>query len=94
MGMRFFGGGIGHRSTRMATDDFLKDRDRLDLSLDNDAVNDAVDSDPEDQAESSAVTGSDSGSDSDDDDYGYGNPADEDVDPLDSDSGEDVGDTV
>jgi hypothetical protein len=34
--MRFRGGGVGHKSTREATDSFKKDRDQLDLELDDD----------------------------------------------------------
>src|SRR3977135_1847750 len=32
--MRFRGGGIGHKSTREATDSFKKDRDKLDMKSD------------------------------------------------------------
>ena len=33
MAMRFRGGGVGHKSTRVATDSFLTDRDRLDCQV-------------------------------------------------------------
>jgi hypothetical protein len=33
--MRFRGGGVGHKSTREATDFFRKDRDRLDMAQSN-----------------------------------------------------------
>ena len=32
--MRFRGGGVGHKSTREATDSFKKDRDQLDIKSD------------------------------------------------------------
>jgi hypothetical protein len=32
--MRFRGGGVGHKSTREATDSFKKDRDQLDMKSD------------------------------------------------------------
>lgn len=57
--MRFRGGGVGHKSTREATDFFKKDRDRLDKQLISDAVQEIHDvdiseeevADPEDEEE-------------------------------------------
>ena len=45
MAMRFRGGGVGHKSTRKATDCFLSDRDRRDLqaSMENEAEDDKED---------------------------------------------------
>jgi hypothetical protein len=39
MAMRFRGGGVGHTSTRAATNSFLSDRDFLDLSSSNEHDN-------------------------------------------------------
>ena len=75
MGMCFFGGGIGHKSTRAATDHFLEDRDHS--YLDIDGQHDSVDNcmDWEDKADASPIA---EGSKLDgDDDYGYGDPLDE-----------------
>jgi hypothetical protein len=36
--MRFRGGGVGHKSTREATDSFKKDRDQLDIKSNMDDV--------------------------------------------------------
>jgi hypothetical protein len=74
MGMRFFGGGVGHKSTRTATDHFRDDRDHSDLEID--AQHDSVDNlmDCEDEADASVAEGSKLDG---DDDYGYGDPLDE-----------------
>jgi hypothetical protein len=71
--MRFRGGGLGHKSTREATDFFKKDRDRLDVPKSEDVAD--VDSDDE-AVEGEAGLGvaedEDSGNDEDaEDDYGY-----------------------
>jgi hypothetical protein len=91
MGMRFFGGGVGHKSTRAAMDYFLGDRDHSDISIDeqHDSMIDNL-MDCEDEvadspiAEGSVLDGND--------DYGYGDPLEEleDVisdDPEDDDNG-------
>ena len=75
MGMRFLGGGVGHKSTRAATNHFLGDRDHLDLDIDR--QHDTIDNhmDWEDKADDGPVAEGhvlDS-----DDDYGYGDPLDE-----------------
>jgi hypothetical protein len=90
MGMRFFGGGVGHKSTRAATDHFLDDRDHSDISIDGE--HDTIDSDNlmdcEDEvadspiAEGSVLDG--------DDDYGYGDPLEE-LEDIVSDDPEDDG---
>lgn len=41
--MRFRGGGVGHKSTRQATDFFKKDRDRLDMTRPNVSYDEDVD---------------------------------------------------
>ena len=68
--MRFRGGGVGHKSTREATDCFKKDRDRLDVPKSEDV---ADDSDHEaGEGEAGVVEDEDSGNDEDaEDDYGY-----------------------
>ena len=57
--MRFRGGGVGHTSTRTATDQFLKDRDRLDRDngsmqggddADSDEIEDGFDGNDVDEA--------------------------------------------
>ena len=76
MGMRFFGGGVGHRSTHAATDHFRDDRDNSDLDIDRQHDSDSVDNlmDWEDEADASVAEGSTLDG---DDDYGYGDPLDE-----------------
>jgi hypothetical protein len=75
--MRFFGGGVGHKCTRDATNRFLRDRDRLDNDTDQtDEGNN--DMGVEGQIEESDATGE--AVQDDDDDYGYGDPLDEDSD--------------
>jgi hypothetical protein len=77
MGMRFFGGGVGHKSTRAATDQFLWDRDHSDLQVDIETQHDTIDNlmDCEDEGDDSPVA---EGQVLDnDEDYGYGDPLDE-----------------
>jgi hypothetical protein len=89
MGIRFFGGGVGHKSTRTATDYFLGDRDHSDFGINgqHDSIDDNL-MDWEDEvadgpvAEESVLSG--------DDDYGYGDPLDE-VEDVVSDDPEDDG---
>jgi hypothetical protein len=77
MGMWFFGGGVGHKSTRAATDYFLGDRDHSDIGIDgqHDSIDNLMDCASEDEvadspiAEGSVLDG--------DDDYGYGDPLEE-----------------
>jgi len=60
--MRFRGGGVGHKSTREATDFFKKDRDRLDKIDDEEDTEEIEDKDePEDSGPDDDI----------EDDYGY-----------------------
>ena len=89
MGMHFFGGGVGHKSTHMATDHFLDDWDHTNLDIDrqDDPTDNLMDWD--DEADDGHVV---EGSIHDgDDDYGYGDPLDELEDILESDNSEDDG---
>jgi hypothetical protein len=70
--MRFFGGGVGHKSTREATDHFLKDCDPLDRNLGSDDNITA----PEDVIASDRAESSDE---DEEEDYGYGDPFDQDI---------------
>jgi len=75
MGMRFFGGSVGHKSTRAATDHFLRDHNHTDLDIDG--QHNSVDNnmDWEDEVDASPIA---EGNKLDgDDDYGYGDPLDE-----------------
>jgi hypothetical protein len=75
MGMHFFSGGVGHKSTRTATDHFLEDHDHSYLNIDR--QHDSVDNcmDWEDKVHASPIA---EGSKLDgDDDYGYGDLLDE-----------------
>ena len=89
MGMRFFGGGVGHRSTRAATDHFRDDRDNSDLDIDRQHDSDSVDNlmDWEDEADASVAEGSIIDGDN---DYGYGDPLDE-LEDVESEGSEDDG---
>jgi hypothetical protein len=88
MGMRFFGGGVGHKSTRAATDHFLDDRDHADLDIDgqDDPTDNLMDwhdeADDEHVVEGSILDS--------DDNYGYGDPFDE-LEDIASDDSEDDG---
>jgi hypothetical protein len=75
MGMRLFGRGVGHRSTRAATDHFWDDRDNSDLDIDRQHDSDSIDNlmDREDKADASVAEGSTLDG---NDDYGYGDPLD------------------
>ena len=75
--MRFFGGGVGHKCTREVTNHFLRDRDRLDNDT-NQTDEGSNDIGTEDQTEQSDTAGE--AVQDDDDDYGYGDPLDEDSD--------------
>ena len=91
MGMRFFGGGVGHKSMRAATDYFLGDRDHSDIGIDgqHDSIDNLMDCASEGEvadspiAEGSVLDG--------DNDYRYGDPLEEleDIsdDPEDDDNG-------
>jgi hypothetical protein len=75
--MRFFGGGIGHKCTREATNNFLRDHDRLENDTNQtDEGNNNVGT--EGQIEEYATTGE--AVQDDNDDYGYGDPLNEDSD--------------
>ena len=89
MGMRFFGGGVGHKSTRRATDHFRDDRDNSDLDIDRQHDSDSVDNlmDWEDEADASVAAGSIIDGDN---DYGYGDPLDE-LEDVESEGSEDDG---
>jgi hypothetical protein len=76
MGMRFFGGSVGHKSTCAATDYFLGNRDHSDLGIDgqHDSIDNLMDWEDE-AADSPVVEGSVLDG---DDDCGYdGDPLDE-----------------
>jgi hypothetical protein len=89
--MRFRGGGVGHTSTRTATDRFLQDRDRLDrdnsltqIGDDPDASEDGFDGDDVDEAMDKEGDGDNSlesehiqSSRGDDNDLGGGNGGDD-----------------
>ena len=75
MGMRFFGGGVGHKSMRAAMDHFLRDHNHTDLDING--QHNSVDNnmDWEDEVDASPIVeGNKLDS---DDDYGYGDPLDE-----------------
>jgi len=84
MSMWFFGGSVGHKSTRAAMDYFLRDCDHLDLDINgqHDSIDNLIDW--EDEAgdspigEGSVLNG--------DDDYRYGDPLDELEDVISDDS--------
>ena len=74
--MRFRGGGVGHKSTRGATDFFKQDRDRLDTktttisSLYDDVANEILEQDNTDEPEDHHVLDEESVEDE-EEDYGY-----------------------
>jgi len=87
MGMWFFGGGVGHKSTRAATDYFLGDHNHSDLgihsqhnSIDN-LMNWEDNASDSPIAEGSVLSG--------DNDYTYGDPLDELEDIVSDDSEDD-----
>ena len=74
MGMWFFGGGVGHKSTHAAIDHFLEDHNHSDLDIDrqHDSFDALMDQEDEAaQADSPVVEGTVL---SGDNDYGYGDP--------------------
>jgi hypothetical protein len=75
--MRFFGGGVSHKCTREATNNFLRDHDRLenDTNQTDEGNNDVG---TEGQIEEYAMTGEVVQDDN--DNYGYGDPLNEDSD--------------
>src|SRR6266853_3665194 len=75
--MRFFGGGLGHKCTHDATNRFLRDHDRLDNDT-NQTDEGNNDMGLEGQIEEHDTTGEIVQDD--DEDYGYGDPLDEDSD--------------
>jgi len=84
--MRFRGGGVGHTSTRTATNKFLQDRDRLDLDTGN-----RSDDENEQSSESAAVGGpSEARNEGGDDDSESENQRYDDGDNLGSSSSDDV----
>jgi hypothetical protein len=89
MGMRFFGGGVGHKSTYGATDHFRDDCDNSDLDIDRQHDSDSVNNlmDWEDEADASVAAGSIIDGDN---DYGYGDPLDE-LEDVESEGSEDDG---
>ena len=74
--MRFFGGGVGHKCTREATNHFLRDRDRLDNDTNqtNEGNNDVESEGRTEEYDTGEIVQDD------DEDYGYGNPLDKDSD--------------
>ena len=79
--MRFFGGGIGHKSTWKATDHFLMDRDCLDINPGQMHNNDDDNANIEDHTEDTTMTDKSHEIVLDgDNDYGYGDPLEEGVD--------------
>ena len=87
MFMRYRGGGVGHSSTRDATNRFLLDRHPLDLSNDDGDIEDEGserenaggddNNDDDDQSSEGSVQGDGTGGNQ-ADDYGYERPAEED----------------
>ena len=85
--MRFRGGGVGHKSTREATDQFLQDRDAFDL-INDEPPEMELDSDLEHEdgdEEGNSSAGGDENQeewmdedDEEEDDYGYGGLSEED----------------
>ena len=75
--MRYRGGGVGHSSTREATNRFLLDRDRLDMPLSDGEESIRVDDLDVDVADAGHVSGGDEdgsagdGFGDEEDDYGY-----------------------
>jgi hypothetical protein len=88
--MRFRGGGIGHKSTREATNLFKKDRDQLD-TLARSAVGNVEDDEVMSEEELELELDEEDDGDEDEDDYGYANSqSDEDeVEGLGDDENED-----
>ena len=75
--MRFFGSGVGHKSTRAATDHFLDDRDYSGLDIDRQHDSDDDLMDWEDEVDDSPVAEGSMLQVDGDDDYGYGDLLDE-----------------
>jgi hypothetical protein len=78
MFMRFRGGGVGHKSTREATNSFMMDRDKLDLVAQGEEMEPGADIEPE----KSQFKGPDHGEDDwvdaeEEDDFGYGRLTDD-----------------
>jgi hypothetical protein len=73
--MRFRGGGVGHKSTREATNLFKMDRDQLDicatLDSDSDDCDMAIEIDDDDEPENNEVVDEDTVDQQEEDDYGY-----------------------
>ena len=72
--MRFRGGGVGHKSTREATNLFKMDRDRLDIgaTLDSDDCDMAIEFDDDsDEPENNEIVNEDTVDQEEEDDYGY-----------------------
>jgi hypothetical protein len=70
--MRFRGGGVGHKSTREATDFFKKDRDQMDIvtGVDSGAKVVAEEADDDDEPENSTIVDEEA-IDEEEEDYGY-----------------------
>jgi len=70
--MRFRGGGVGHKSTREATDSFKKDRDQLDIksNTEDEAMLEILEPEP----------GEDEIEEDEEEDYGYAAATDSEVD--------------
>ena len=70
--MRFRGGGVGHKSTREATDSFKKDRDQLDIksNTEDEAMPEILESEP----------GEEEIEEDEEEDYGYAAATDSEVD--------------
>ena len=66
--MRFRGGGVGHKSTREATDFFRKDRDRLDMAQSNIPASENNDDGPVNQED---LEKEDDIDEDEEDDFGY-----------------------
>ena len=72
--MRFRGGGVGHKSTREATNLFKMDCDRLDIgaTLDSDDCDMAIEFDDDsDEPENNEIVNEDTVDQEEEDDYGY-----------------------
>jgi hypothetical protein len=70
--MRFRGGGVGHKSTREATNFFKMDRDRLDIgaTLDDDC-DVAIEFDDDEELESDEIVDEETVDQQQEDNYGY-----------------------
>jgi hypothetical protein len=69
--MRFRGGGVGHKSTREATNFFKKDRDCLDVEVMLDIDDVAIELDGDDEPENDEIVDEDTVNQQEEDDYGY-----------------------